>query len=117
MSFFSFLDNRFRNLSLDNQIEFSLNKEGHQKASHYWVIAIRRFFTVVHFCLLPFKYASQMLHITSPDEDHATRIEELKAYTEKVLTAAKQAQVNGQPLPANPAELIAPAVTKPSENN
>ncbi len=115
MSFFKFLDNKYRNFTLDNQIEFSLAKEGYQQATHAWVLTIRKFFKAVRIVTLPFEYLLQKACLLSKDVSYETRYEELKQYTEKVLRAAKEAEQAGKPLPPNPEALLQPDSVKATE--
>jgi len=108
LKFFDFLDNKYRNLSLDTQIEFSLAKEGYQQAVHFWVLQVRKFFKVARIITLPFEYLAVKIGILAKDIQYETRYAEIKANTERLLKAAAEAQKAGQPLPANPADLVAP---------
>lgn len=113
MRFFDYLDNKYRNLGLDSQIEFSLAKEGEQKACHAWVLGIRKVFYYIHLVTLPFRYLATKACLLKQDVDYSTRVDELKAYTEKVLAAAHKAQANGETLPADPSSLVKPDIVKP----
>lgn len=101
MTYFEFLDNRFRNLTLDTQIEYTLEKEGEQQAAHQWVLTIRKFNKYMNFLILPVKYLLQKTGIVKSDLDYNTRYAEIKAYTERTLAEAKAAQRAGQPVPVN----------------
>ena len=114
LSYFQYLDNKFRNLGLDSQIEYTLAKDGEQKACHMWVMGIRKFFMYLHIVTLPFRYILTKACLLAKDVDYSTRVEELKAYTEKVLNAAHDAQAKGESLPADPSQLVKPAITDPT---
>lgn len=121
MSFFTYLDNKFRNFSLDAQQEFSLAKDGYQKACHQWVLMVRKIHMALYFCVLPFLYVFQSIGIIRQDQDYSTRVAELKAMSEKLLAEARAAQVAGAPVPINQDTvdrvLTAPIPPKPNENN
>lgn len=95
MTFFTYLDNKFRNLGLDNQISFSLKKDGAQKAAHSWVIGIRRFWITIYFLSFPINYILIKCRLLKPDVEYNSRYEEIKTNSDRVraeLEAAKKAQ-------------------------
>lgn len=108
MTFFEFLDNRFRNKSLDRQINDTLDQDGMQRACHTWVLYIRKFYTVLYFVLLPGVFLLKKLRVVSQDADYNLRFEDIRAYTEKTLKAAREAEKAGEPCPdPNASKVIA----------
>lgn len=101
MTFFQFLDNKFRNLQLDLQMEFSLKKDGVSKASHQWVLTIRKFYTVLAFITLPIQYLLQRIDLITKDVVYTERYADIKAYTDKALKDAREAQRQAAPVPSN----------------
>jgi hypothetical protein len=111
MTYFKFLDNKFRNYGLDQQIsdEFNPAVAGFQQACHAWVGGIRSFFKYVRLVTLPFEYLLAKAFLLPRDIDYESRYAELKAASEKQLAAFPQ-----QLQQATQAQAVPPASQAPA---
>lgn len=97
MNFFDYLDNTYRNGSLDCQIneDFSLKLDGKTKAAHAWVGRIRKFWSFAYAFALPVTYFLTKAGVLKPEVDAKSRMADMKAAHDK-LQAEIEARLAAQ---------------------